>query len=705
MGWVARGGPRAAARAGPLPGAPRRDRRAEHRRVRPRHRPQDLHADASRSTAWSCATGCARCAPRPRGDDLLHDVDVYVQGVNARLRRREDDAEAVHARRHLRGQRARRADLRPGRRRRGASAELLSALRKRLGDGDARSASSTTSPSTTTPTRRSTLTKRFPYEAIPKHTLRATARSTPAATSRQTFGRRAPWRPPARAPRSTAGRATSSWSARTARRTGHPLFVGRPADRLLLPRPDARGRHQGPGLPGARRDGPGLPGQHPDRPRARTSRGASPRPARTSSTTTSRRCAAARRTKYRYKGKCRSMGRSTRARSRAPGACAYRTTVHGPVTGYAQGRRQARSPSRASARASARTSCSSCRSATRRSNKIDSAKSFVESFAQLAVHVQRRLRGRPGHRDVLRRPAADARQARRPAPAHEGHRRVRVEGLHLGEARTRSRSTRRTGKLVNWNNRPAPDWGAADDNWSYGSIAPRAAARRRARRSTTSTTSPSVTSAMNARGDAGPAQRRADADADGPAQRRGGAEPARARMLALLEAWRATGSSRLDRDLDGVMDAGPAPGDHGRAVPEARRRGAAARRSARSSSALKHFEARPAAPAPASPAAALCVPRQGPAHAARARSSATRSRTKFCGGGDRARVPAAVWARDRGGRQRARGQAGPGPGRLEGGRQRRADHVRPGLLPTTIRYTNRPSGIQQVIEFTGHRKR
>ena len=24
--------------------------------------------------------------------------------------------------------------------------------------------------------------------------------------------------------------------------------------------------------------------------------------------------------------------------------------------------------------------------------------------------------------------------------------------------------------LVNWNNRPAPGWGAADDNWSYGSV-------------------------------------------------------------------------------------------------------------------------------------------------------------------------------------------------------------------------------------------
>ncbi len=27
----------------------------------------------------------------------------------------------------------------------------------------------------------------------------------------------------------------------------------------------------------------------------------------------------------------------------------------------------------------------------------------------------------------------------------------------------------------------------------------------------------------------------------------------------------------------------------------------------------------------------------------------------------------------------------------------------PGLLPTTMRYTNRPSGIQQVISFSGHR--
>ena len=50
--------------------------------------------------------------------------------------------------------------------------------------------------------------------------------------------------------------------------TGHPLFVGRPADRLHVPRPDDGGRHQLPRRAGARRDGAGLRRQRPDRPRA-----------------------------------------------------------------------------------------------------------------------------------------------------------------------------------------------------------------------------------------------------------------------------------------------------------------------------------------------------------------------------------------------------------------------------------------------------
>ena len=54
------------------------------------------------------------------GKALLHDVDVYLEGLNARLQGRERHAAAVDARRRVRRQRDRRPDLRPGRRRRGA---------------------------------------------------------------------------------------------------------------------------------------------------------------------------------------------------------------------------------------------------------------------------------------------------------------------------------------------------------------------------------------------------------------------------------------------------------------------------------------------------------------------------------------------------------------------------------------------------------
>src|SRR5262249_24528763 len=42
------------------------------------------------------------------------------------------------------------------------------------------------------------------------------------------------------------------------------------------------------------------------------------------------------RTKYRYKGKCRTMGRVAAGEIAGSGRLVYRTTVHGPVTGYAK---------------------------------------------------------------------------------------------------------------------------------------------------------------------------------------------------------------------------------------------------------------------------------------------------------------------------------------------------------------------------------
>ena len=70
---------------------------------------------------------------------------------------------------------------------------------------------------------------------------------------------------------------------------------------------------------------------------------------------------------------------------------------------------------------------------------------------------------------------------------------------------------------------------------------------------------------------------------------------------------------------------------------------------------------------------------------------------RYCGDGNRAACARAVWAAL---------EAVPGdPDTMRADATKERISFRPGLLPTTIRYTNRPSGIQQVISFDRHRPR
>ena len=81
-------------------------------------------------------------------------------------------------------------------------------------------------------------------------------------------------------------------------------------------------------------------------------------------------------------------------------------------------------------------------------------------------------------------------------------------------------------------------------------------------------------------------------------------------------------------------------------------------------------------------------------------------KTRFCGGGDLGACRTAVWnALDAAGQEleTAQGNASPDAWRSDAAAER--IKFAPGLLTTTIRYTNRPSGIQQVISFKGHRSR
>jgi hypothetical protein len=77
--------------------------------------------------------------------------------------------------------------------------------------------------------------------------------------------------------------------------------------------------------------------------------------------------------------------------------------------------------------------------------------------------------------------------------------------------------------------------------------------------------------------------------------------------------------------------------------------------------------------------------------------------TRFCGGGDLAACRASLWTAMKAAGDELAAEQGPDPTGWHSDAQRERIVFVPGLLPYTMRYTNRPTGIQQVITFTGHR--
>jgi hypothetical protein len=76
---------------------------------------------------------------------------------------------------------------------------------------------------------------------------------------------------------------------------------------------------------------------------------------------------------------------------------------------------------------------------------------------------------------------------------------------------------------------------------------------------------------------------------------------------------------------------------------------------------------------------------------------------RYCGGGDVNVCGAALWAALEAAGVDLEAAQGPDPAAWRADANRERIGFVPGLLPYTMRYTNRPSGIQQVIEFKGHR--
>jgi len=107
--------------------------------------------------------------------------------------------------------------------------------------------------------------------------------------------------------------------------------------------------------------------------------------------------------------------------------------------------------------------------------------------------------------------------------------------------------------IVNWNNKPAAGWTAADDEWAYGSVHRDELLLDAVARSGTHSLG-SLVAAMN-RAATQDIRNAEGLQAIGAVLRTGPAPSAREQqMLDLLEQWRSEGSSRLDRDLDGKID-------------------------------------------------------------------------------------------------------------------------------------------------------
>ena len=136
MGWVLEEDRGLLLAQGARPGAPGGDRRAQHRRLRPRHRPQDLHADTRGRPHDPPQRDAGAALRRARtASDCCTTSTSIVAGINARLRAEKSTAKRftrvdLYAVNALVGQIFGEGGGGEDRR-----SQLLGALRKRLGKG------------------------------------------------------------------------------------------------------------------------------------------------------------------------------------------------------------------------------------------------------------------------------------------------------------------------------------------------------------------------------------------------------------------------------------------------------------------------------------------------------------------------------------------------------------------------------------------
>jgi acyl-homoserine lactone acylase PvdQ len=409
--------------------------------------------------------------------------------------------------------------------------------------------------------------------------------------------------------------------------------------------------------------------------------------------------------RYLFDGRCRRMTTTNagtlRGASGAPDQrIVFNETVHGPVIGYATvgGRKVALSSKRSTR---GREALSLMAFNDINSNRVNSARSFFRSINRLehtfnafyaddrdiAMFSTGRLPIRPKNVD--------------PTLPPRGTGRNEWEGF-LPARRHPQQINPRSGFILNWNNRPAPQFGAADDTWSYGSVHRndlfdpiRRIGRARPH---------DVVSVMNGAGTQDLRSVELTPSLADVMQASAPPNPRAARMRDLLVEWRAAGSSRLDGDLDGKID------HPGAAVMDAwyPKLADAVMQPVLGELTPRLASFRGRGGPPTSGGSAFGGGWYGyidkDLRTLLGRDVEGKFANRYCGGGDFNACSQSLWASlDAAGAELEAAQ-GPDPGAWRSDANRERITFRPGLIPDTMRWVNRPT-FQQVNTFDGHRRR
>ena len=256
-----------------------------------------------------------------------------------------------------------------------------------------------------------------------------------------------------------------------------------------------------------------------------------------------------------------------------------------------------------------------------------------------------------------------------------------------------------SGQIVNWNNRSQAGYEAPDNNWLLGA-SHRVNLLLNNLGHGSSLTPARVVSAMNAAATQDVREVNVEPILSALLHGSKAPSPRDAQMLALLDQWHQQGSSRLDRTGNGQITA-PGAAIMDAAWPLLSDAWASRVLGARLTTELNSFSPLYQAP-PEGQEKTWTEYLNKDLRTILGRPVRGKYAVRYCGGGSVTRCRKLMWgAIGRAGQVLAARQ-GPNPSAWHSSATAEEITFLPGLLPYKMAYANRPSGIQQIMSFFGH---